>query len=97
MDFFMKLLIIEFHLYANRIQLLKMKCSGQKLAKKLNSPFTSRKPTKIQKLIPPKTQSSRLSHPMGGLWSIIFPKTFRISCGELVDQVRTLKIGIGAI
>jgi hypothetical protein len=38
-----------------------------------------------------------LCRPMGRLWSIIFLKTFRISCGELVEQVRTLRIGIGAI
>jgi hypothetical protein len=33
---------------------------------------------------------------MGGLWSIIFLETFRILCGELVEQVRILKTGIGA-
>jgi hypothetical protein len=26
-----------------------------------------------------------------------FFETFRISCGELVEQVRTLRIGVGAI
>ncbi len=34
---------------------------------------------------------------MGRLQSIVFLKTFRISFGELVEQVRILRIGIGAI
>ncbi len=41
--------------------------------------------------------SSHLSRPTGKLWSIIYLKTFRISCGKLVEQVRTLRIGIRAI
>ncbi len=40
---------------------------------------------------------SGLSHPMGRLWSMSFLETLRISCGGLVEQVRTLKICIGAI
>ncbi len=67
------------------------------MAKKLNLPPTSRKPTQFQPIIPPETQPSHLSHPLGRLWSIIFLETFRISCGELVEQVRTFTIGIRAI
>ncbi len=36
---------------------------------------------------------SRLTCPMGWLWSIFF-QNFRISCGEWVEQVRSLRIGI---
>jgi hypothetical protein len=51
---------------------------------------------KTQNLHPPKTRMSHLTRPTGRLWSISF-QTFRISCGEWVEQVRTLRNGIGAI
>ncbi len=69
----------------------------KKWAIKLNSSPTNRKPTSIRQLIPHKTQPSRSSRPTGRLWSILSLETFRISCGELVEQVRTPRIGIGAI
>jgi hypothetical protein len=37
-----------------------------------------------------------LSRPTGGLFDF-FLETFSISCGELVEQVKTLRIGIWAI
>ena len=36
-----------------------------------------------------------LVHLMGKFWSFVFNKTFKTSCGELVEQVKTLRIGIG--
>ncbi len=38
---------------------------------------------------------SRLTRPTGRLWSFFW--TFRISCGKWVEQVRSLRNGIGAI
>ncbi len=97
MDFSIKLLN-QFHLY-QQITIIKNKwlVLDKKLAKKLNLRPTCRKPAFLQQLIPPETQSSCLSCQTGGLCSISFLETFRISCGELIEQVRTLKLGIGAI
>ena len=40
---------------------------------------------------------SRFDTPNGQVLVIFFSETFRISCGELVEQVRTLRNGIRAI
>jgi hypothetical protein len=36
-------------------------------------------------------------NPKGRFWSIFFNETFRISCGELVEQVEILRSEIGTM
>ncbi len=66
------------------------------MEKKINLPPTNRNPPK-SKTNPTRNSIGVFVPPNVGLWPIIFLETFWISCGELVEQVRTLKIGIGAI
>jgi hypothetical protein len=58
---------------------------------------TTIKPCKIEKLFPPKSPFSCLTHPMGWFWSIFFNETFRISYSHLVEWIRTLGSGIQTI
>ncbi len=57
---------------------------------------SSQKPIKNRYVNPPRSTMSRSTRPTGRLWSFYF-ETFRISCGDLVEQVETLRNGIGAI
>ncbi len=56
---------------------------------------TSQKPTKKPEANPPKTR--HVWHSQRAGYGQCFLQTFRISCGEWVEQVRSLRNGIGAI
>jgi hypothetical protein len=58
---------------------------------------TTIKPSKIEKLFPPKSPFLCLTHPMGWFWSIFFNEIFRISYSHLVEWIKTLGSGIQTI
>jgi hypothetical protein len=62
---------------------------------KLNSPPTSR--THMNPATNPTQNSIIVFVPPNGQVMVNFFETFRKSCGELAEQVRTLRNGIGAI